>query len=78
MGEKYLLKSRIFRKLTNCEDFSKISPHFKKMANSLRHVFQIYSETCMIFLRDTVHRFLEAEAKSRGEIFQTIFDAVYL
>ena len=40
------------------------------MANSLRHVFQVNSETCMIFLRDTVHRFLEAEAKSRGEIFQ--------
>ena len=48
MTEKYRLKSRIFRNVTGCNNFSLLSLHFKKKANSLRDVLQTYLEICTL------------------------------
>ena len=34
MARKYLWKSNIFTKVTDCKSYSKVSQHFRQMANS--------------------------------------------
>ena len=43
---KYLWKSGIFIKVKGCKNYSKVSQHFEKIANSLWQILQTYSETC--------------------------------
>ena len=47
MAEKHLWKSSIFRNVTGCYRFSKVSLYLQKMANSSRIVWQTYSEICI-------------------------------
>ena len=47
MAGKYLWNSSIFRNVTCCNNFSKVSLLFKKMAYFLRKVLGKYSEICL-------------------------------
>ena len=47
MAGKYLWNSSIFRNVTCCNNFSKVSLLFKKMAYFLRKVLGKYSEICI-------------------------------
>ena len=44
MAQKYLWKSSIFRNVTGCNSFSKVSLYFKKMTDLSKRVLQTYSE----------------------------------
>ena len=50
MAEKYLSKSSIFRNVTGCNSFSKVSLH--KKVNSSRKFLQTYSEICIYIFRN--------------------------
>ena len=39
----------IFRKITGCNCFSKVSVHFEKMPNSSKKLMQTYSEICIFY-----------------------------
>ena len=77
MGKKYLWNSSIFRNFTRCNNFSKGSLRFKKMANSLRKVLQSYSEIyiyCVIQYIDLQEQSIEG---TLGKYLKTVLDEVY-
>ena len=79
MIEKYLWKSSIFRNVTGCDNFSKVSLHFTKMSNYSQKKFVDIIEN-MFFLCDTIYRFPAAVSggalKVLGKSLVTILDEV--
>ena len=47
-------KSSIFIKVTGCKNYSNISQHFNKIANSLWHILKTYSETCIFCVKQYI------------------------
>ena len=67
------------RNVTHCNNFSKISLHFKKMANYLRKSWLTYSEICLF----SVIQYVDFKKQSIGDAFKalrktlkTVFDEV--
>ena len=54
MAGKYLWKSSAYRKVTRYNNFSKVSLHFKKMANSFRKVLDIFRNTHFFFQKQSI------------------------
>ena len=78
MIAKHLLKS-IFIKVTDY-NFSKLSQHFKKMADSFWQILQTHSETCICCLK----RYISFQKQSVGgalkvlaKSLKTVFDEVH-
>ena len=44
------MKQRIFRNAKSCNNLSKVSLHYKKIANSLRKALQTYSDICIFYV----------------------------
>ena len=52
MAGNYLWKNGVFRNVTACNNFSKVSRHFKKIANFCRHIADIFRKTKQSVERD--------------------------
>ena len=77
MTEKYLWMSSIFRNVTGCKNFSKVSLRFKK-TNSSRKILRTYSDIC-IFLCDAIDfkQPVEGTLKVLGKSLKTVLDEVH-
>ena len=74
-GRKIFAKEQHFRNVTGCNNFSKVSPHFKKLANSSRRVLQRYSgicNFCVIQYIDFQNKSVEDALKILGKPLKTV------
>ena len=72
-AEKHLWKSSTFRKDRRCNNFSKVSLHFKKMANSFRKVPDIFRNIQFFFKKQSIADAL----KVLGKCLKAVLDEVH-